>query len=128
MKALSDWIEYANVWGMIVGTPAALKSPAMRPAISPLKKLQVGADKSAEEAALKFAAEREMTKIRNDAAKKRAKASLEENPDCKPGLTLEAEPTAPPRRVYWTSDVTVERLGEILVDNPIDRPPLSGPS
>jgi len=118
MKALSDWIEYANVWGMIVGTPATLKSPAMRPAISPLKKLQVGADKSAEEAALKFAAEREMTKIRNDAAKKKAKESLEKNPDCKPGLTLEAEPTAPPRRIYWTSDVTVERLGEILVDNP----------
>ena len=118
MKAMDDWTEYGNVWGMIVGTPAALKSPAMRPSISPLKRLQVWADTSADAAALKFAAEREMTKIRNDAAKKRAKASLEENPEAKLALALEADPTRPPRRVYWTSDVTVERLGEILVDNP----------
>ena len=118
MKALNDWTEYANVWGMIVGTPAALKSPAMRPAISPLKRLQVGADKTADEAALKFAAEREMVKIRNDAAKRRAKAALDNDPEGKAELALEAEPTPPQRRVYWTSDITVERLGEILVDNP----------
>ena len=118
MKALNDWTEYANVWGMIVGTPAALKSPAMRPAISPLKRLQVEEDKKADDAALIYKADLEKTKIRNDAAKKRAKASLEENPEAELVLALEADPTRPPRRVYCTSDVTVERLGEILVDNP----------
>lgn len=116
LKQNDDWTEYANVWGMSVGLPSALKSPAMRAALSPLKRLQAGLDEKSDAAALVHKGALELTKICNEAAKKKAKASLDD--DEKPTLVLEAEPPSPPRRVLVTSDVTVEKLGELLKDNP----------
>jgi len=118
LKAADDWTEYGNVWGALIGLPSSLKTPAMRDAMSPFKRLQFAADEIDAKARLIFDAELELAKIRNDAAKKAARNSLAENPDAKLDLVLEALPGAPPCRVYWTSDATVERLGEILAENP----------
>ena len=118
LKAMDDWTEYGNVWGALIGLPSSLKTPAMRDAMAPFKRLQFGADEIAAKDALIFAVELEKAKIRNEAAKKAAKTSLAENPNAKLDLVLEPLPVAPPSRVYWTSDATVERLGEILAENP----------
>jgi hypothetical protein len=40
LKAESDWSEHANLWGCIVGNPAALKSPALSEGLRFLKLLQ----------------------------------------------------------------------------------------
>ena len=118
LKAMDDWTEFGNVWGALIGLPSSLKTPAMRDAMSPFKRLQFAADEIDAQARLIFETEVEKAKIRNDAAKKAAKNSLAENPDAKLDLVLEALPAAPLSRVYWTSDATVERLGEILAENP----------
>jgi hypothetical protein len=119
LKEQDNWTEHGNVWGASVGLPSSLKSPAMRDAMSPFKRLQVRADESAAKADLIYDAELEKAKIRRDLSKKTARQTLENDPTADVDLVLDALPTAPPHRVYWTSDVTVERLGEILGDNPI---------
>jgi putative DNA primase/helicase len=130
LKAKDDWTEYANVWAALIGLPSSLKSPAMRDAMAPFKRLQFAADEAAAKAILAHNAAVEVAKIRNEGAKKSARAAYAENPAARLDLVLEAIPPAPPQRVYWTSDATVARLSEILVENPtgllVERDELSG--
>ncbi len=72
LKRYDDWTEYANVWGAMIGPPSALRSPAMRAAMRPLKALQVVADERHTEARAEFAKAAEAFKIRKDAKKKAA--------------------------------------------------------
>jgi hypothetical protein len=118
LKARDPWPEYGNVWGILIGTSSTLKTPGLRESMAPFKRLQVVADIESARAALLYEAELEKAKIKNDTAKKVARKTLEEDPTADVSLTINALPAAPSERVYWTSDATVERLGEILADNP----------
>ena len=118
LKEKDDWTEHGNIWGMMVGLPSALKSPAMREGLAPLKRLQAGADKNAADALQEFNSQKIGVELRNKAIKKSAEKAFDKNLDAKPNLQFEDDPKLPPRRVYWTSDVTVEKLGEILSENP----------
>ena len=130
LKARDDWTEYANVWGTLVGLPSALKSPAMRDAMAPFKRLQVEADGEYRGAALRHEAEREIVKLRNDGFREVAKKALKANPNADVSLQSVESPGALAKRVYWTSDATAEKLGEILSENPtgllVERDELSG--
>ncbi len=118
LKAKDDWTEFGNVWAISVGLSSALKSPGMRAAMSQLRRLQAGEDEKADRADLIHKSELAMAKIRNESEKDKAKAALKRAPDSAIKLVLEQEPTPPPRRTLVTSDVTVEKLGEILKANP----------
>jgi putative DNA primase/helicase len=119
MKRCDDWSEYANVWAALVGPPSALKSPAMREALRPFKALQVTADDRYEKERERFEIEFEAYKVRKEAKKKAAVKALARNPNAAINLGDEIEPpTEPVERIYWTSDVTPEKLGEILAKNP----------
>ncbi|MEK8092277.1 YfjI family protein [Methylocystis sp. IM3] len=113
----TDWTEVPNFWGCIIGRPGALKSPAMRQVIKPLQRLEAQAEKQAESAMQKYAADLELVKFRKDEAKKKAKDAL------KKGLSTEGlfnieEPEQPTSRRYITNDTSYESLGEILAANP----------
>ena len=118
LKQRDDWTEHANVWGALVGPPSALKSPALREALRPLKALQVGADQAHREGLIAYEAENDAYKLRKDAKKKSAAKVLSKDPDAEVDLSCVAPPEPPPCRVYWTSDATAERLGELLAENP----------
>ncbi len=119
LKEHDDWTEYANVWGGIVGTPSTLKSPAEREGLRPVKQLQVAADKKHDAAKREWEAAAEAHKLRRAAGKKAAMAKLAENPKAAiDGIGGEAAPEKPVSRCYWTNDATVERLGEMAVENP----------
>lgn len=118
LKARDDWTEYGNLWGVIVGTPSVLKSPAMRDGTKPLKRLQVAAGEAHEEARGEYQGEVELAKLRNEAARDAARKALKANPKEAPALAL-IEPPPPPReRVYWTTSATVEALSVLLEGNP----------
>src|SRR5688500_12796948 len=36
----TDWAEYCNLWGCVIGRPGAMKSPAMKSALAPLHRLE----------------------------------------------------------------------------------------
>jgi DNA polymerase I-like protein with 3'-5' exonuclease and polymerase domains len=101
-----DWTEPCIVWSAIVADSGTLKSPAMRKGVAFLyrrQKLlrdQVKADM--EEYEMKLAA--------YEAAKKKAEKKGEDPPGSKPERPVQ-------KRVVC-SDTTIEKLAEILEDNP----------
>lgn len=117
-KQRDDWTEYANVWAALVGPPSALKSPAMREAMKPLKALQIAADERHREDLLEYTGLAEAFKLRKEGRKKAAIRALSKNADAEIDLGDEQSPEAPVARTYWTSDATAERLGELLAENP----------
>jgi putative DNA primase/helicase len=117
LKRHDDWTEYANIWGAIAGPPSALKSPAMREAMRPFKVLQAEADARYRGELTDYETALEGCKLRKGAKKKTAAKALTKNPEAEIDLDC-AEPDKPVARVYWTSDSTAERLGELLAENP----------
>src|SRR5262249_17431661 len=46
----TDWLEIPNLWGMIIGRPGLMKSPAMEQALKPLHRLEIEAGDKNEKA------------------------------------------------------------------------------
>lgn len=118
LKQRDDWTEYANIWGALIGPPSALKSPAMRAALRPFKKLQASADDEFKKALDEYEAKIEAFKMKKDAKKKAAVKALSKDDGAEINLGDLTPPDAPVARTYWTSDATAERLGELLAENP----------
>lgn len=124
----TTWKVHPNLWGALVGRPGTKKSPAINAALKPLRHIEntlaaaFDADSAGREA------ERERLQLERDAKRGHLKRVLEGKG--KPGETidelqkamaelqeqLDAVPEAPRRHVV--NDPTVEKLGEILRDNP----------
>jgi hypothetical protein len=99
------WVEPAIIWSAIVGDSGTLKTPAFRLAVAYLYRLQ---KRLLEEYAAKVVAyELEMESY------KTAKNEAEKRHSPPP-----AEPEAPIKRRLVVSDVTIEKLAQVLEDNP----------
>ncbi|MBK7393822.1 MAG: DUF3987 domain-containing protein [Chloracidobacterium sp.] len=133
-KTLDNWIVVSNIWGAIVGDPGAMKSPAVAEAMRFSKEIE--RRESAAFDALK--ADRVFESESCEAEKKSIRRQLEESCRAKSKRTpsedaigdvvdydilrerfrkLEETPLPKPKRLI-TSDATVEKLGELLNDNP----------
>lgn len=118
LKQHDDWTEYANVWGGLIGPPSALKSPAMRMAMNPFKKLQQAADAIHAETLDEYKGQLEIRKLRKAAKKKSAMLVLKEDVDAEINLATDDELDEPVPRTYWTSNVNEASLGVLLEQNP----------
>ncbi len=118
LKQKDDWTEYANVWGMIVGSPSTLKSPAMREGMGLLKILQAAAGQQYDAEIREYSSQLDLFKLKKTAKKRNTAKLLERNYDAEIDFIDTPPPPEPIERVYWTSDITAERLGEILAENP----------
>jgi putative DNA primase/helicase len=134
-KRQDDWLVVPNLWGAVVGRPSLLKSPALTEVMKPLARLVAEAYEENQEAQLAYETDvmvAEATKAAlKDELKKAAKggdrSKLEEiarrNQDT-------AGPEEPVLRRYKTEDSTVEKISEILLENPrgilVHRDELSG--
>ncbi len=124
-KSRDSWLIVPNLWGGIVGLPSAKKSPAIGAALKPLDRLITQA-LTAHQANLEaFEAEKTVFEAKRDAIESRIKAAAK---DAKKGdlddLAKELQshrqqaPDAPALRRYKSNDTTIEKLGELLRDNP----------
>lgn len=121
-KRRDDWTVTPNLWGAVVGRPSLLKSPALAEPMKLLQQLEVAARAAHEEAAQEHQAKQMVA----EAQVKQTKAKIAEEVKKKKGdaLTLalnhiQAEPDEEPRRRrYVSNDGTIEKLGELLRDNP----------
>jgi len=118
LKEHDDWTEFGNIWGAIVGPPSALKSPAMRDALLPLRALQVAADEEHSSLESEYQIQAKVAKLRSEAEEKKIKDRLRKDPQASVDFNHCNEPEAPCPRTYWTSDATAEKLGELLAENP----------
>jgi Protein of unknown function (DUF3987)/Bifunctional DNA primase/polymerase, N-terminal len=128
-KSHDSWIVVPNLWGGVVGLPSTKKSPAIAAAMKPLGRLieivQKIHENELHEHAIKKAiheAKIELMEARLKAlVKAAAKDGKSEDPEevARALQELRAEAPAPPTVPrFKTNDSTIEKLGELLRDNP----------
>lgn len=109
-KQYDDWTVTPNLWGALIGRPSAMKSSAMAEGLRPLKRLAV-------EARTQFKKE-SGEKLKIEAARSAAVTAFNNAGD------------PPTERRYIVNDSTIEKLGELLNENPnglqLERDELTG--
>ena len=120
-KQHDDWEVVPNQWGCIIGRPSAMKSPALKQALRPLSALEAKEREKHLKAVQEYKAASEILDMERKAAKERAKKLVTEGQK-EAALEAIAEVSsdliAPVARRYIVNDATVEKLGELLNENP----------
>ena len=121
----TNWVEHANVWGMIVGQPSVMKSPCMKAALQPLFELAEKASNAFSEELKEYEGKARESEIAKKVVDETIKAEMKKNVKSAPiklgaysNLGIEELPEAPKQRRYIIQDSTVEKLGELMRDNP----------
>ena len=124
-KSRDSWLIVPNLWGGIVGLPSAKKSPAIGAALRPLDRLIARAMEAHRADVEAFDSEKTVFEAKKEAIEHRIKAAAK---DAKKGdldgIARELQghrqqaPEAPILRRYKSNDTTVEKLGELLRENP----------
>ena len=115
----TDWTEYSNQWGLLIGRPGVLKSPAMEAALKPLRRLVAEAAREYESERQDYEAAKLAAKLRRTAAEKQAMKELAKNQEADISHLLNHHEEDPPvLRRFITSNSTAEALGELLRVNP----------
>jgi putative DNA primase/helicase len=138
-KRQDDWLVVPNLWGAVVGRPSLMKSPALAEIMKPLGRLVSEAYAEYREAkvvyetdvmvaeATKAALKDELKRAAREAARSGNRSNLEE-------IACRSQDTEVPKepllKRYKTEDATVEKISEILLENPrgilVHRDELSG--
>ena len=137
-KRKDDWLVVPNLWGMIIARPSLLKSPAMAQALTPIKRLAALASEGFRDGVAAGDAHKDILDMKiaalkdrgRTAAKKDDDASLSEIQSAMAELRGQQEQADAKERRYIVNDGTVEKIGELLNQNPrgllISRDELSG--
>ncbi len=121
-KAHDDWSEFANLWAAIIGAPGSMKSPMANAALAFPRRLESAKEDEwtrserprIEERIARFEAKVSV----GERVLRKGEGSPAEVAEARRGLTAaEAELRAGAPRLT-TSDATVEKLGELLANNP----------
>ncbi len=116
-KRLDEWTVVCNLWGAIVAPPGYKKSPILAACTAPLLAMECELRKEVEAETLEYERESEVAELRLSAwkeevkkAAKKGKVPLPDRPE---------SDVAPPRaRRLIVNDATVEKLHEIMTENP----------
>ncbi|RMF43339.1 MAG: DUF3987 domain-containing protein, partial [Deltaproteobacteria bacterium] len=118
-QAETDWVVVPNLWGLLVGRPGLLKSPAMESMLAPLKVLASEEMEAYQDALAEYELENLAHRLRREAAEKVARKRLARDPAADIVGDLSCTPPKPPvLRRYMSNDSSVEALGELLRQNP----------
>ncbi|GAB3935344.1 YfjI family protein [Larkinella terrae] len=116
-KTRDSWTIIPNLWGAVIGDPSSLKTPSVQEAFAPLNRLVVASMANHEDALAEY--ERDL--IEYEAKKKAYKYQKDLEAKGK-SVDFSAEypepPVKPKERRYMTNDATVEKLAELLEENP----------
>lgn len=120
-KQKDDWQVIPNLWGLIVGRPSSMKSPAISEAMRPLRRLEVAASEAFKSIQAEHAAGCVVAETRA-AVLKKALATAIKRGDNDTAQRLarelgECEAAEPVRQRFLVVDATVEKLQDILSQN-----------
>jgi len=119
-KAKDDWLVVPNLWGAVVGRPGVKKSPALGEALKPLNRLQAAEFELWQAAHEAWELDCKVTAMQDDANEKKAKghAAKGDTQTARQLLAPLDTPTEPTARRFIVNDATVEKLGELMQQNP----------
>lgn len=121
-KRLDDWTVIPNLWAMVIGRPGIMKSPPLQEVMRPLQTMQARAVEQYEteradyQAGAMLASEAE--RVSKDAIRKLLKEGKRAAAEDRAVEAVSQNAKAPVCRRYVVNDATVEKLGEILNENP----------
>jgi putative DNA primase/helicase len=119
-KQRDDWTVVPNLWGMIVGRPSLLKSPALHEAMRPLLAMEAEAAERYRQALADWEAgqvvAKEAEKVNAGEIRKLLKSGQHAAALALARQDLEGD-AEPVRRRFIINDSTVEKLGVILGQN-----------
>lgn len=113
-----SWVEVPNLWGCVVGSPAAMKSPAASVGLAPLQSFEIEARSRNKTLREEHARAMRAYRARLETLKPQVKKRLVAKPDDNIDDLIGDPPEKPKEERYILNDVTPERLGEINADNP----------
>lgn len=116
----TPWTEIPNLWGLVIGRPGMMKSPAMSQATAPIKRLAARAKDEYDAAMADWQRAERLRKLQDEAGEKKARGMLSKDPRADVSHLIaggEAEPE-PILRRYTTSQATMEAVAELLRFNP----------
>ncbi|MBV2164385.1 MAG: DUF3987 domain-containing protein [Comamonas sp.] len=118
-KQHDDWRVVPNLWGLIVGRPGVMKSPALGEVLKPLHRLESTEREQWQAAHDAWELDAKIAELSGKANEKQA-ASLAAKDPAKARALLAPVPTPaePAMRRYVVNDSTVEALADLLVEAP----------
>jgi hypothetical protein len=106
----SSWVVYPALWGGVVGPPGSMKTPSMNASLHPIQHLEEQAGQTFKLAYAAYETQKQAYDLQisqmRSAAKKGNMGSLP------------LPPTKPVHKRHVVHDVTYQKLGEILAENP----------
>lgn len=119
-KARVDWKVVPNLWALIVGRPGVMKSPALGEVMRPLNRLEANERELWQAAHESWELDCKVAAMQDDANEKKAKGHAAKGDTAAARQLLEPgdTPPEPIARSYIENDATVEKLGEVLQENP----------
>ena len=122
-KRYDDWLVIANLWGMIVGRPASMKSPAFSEVLKPLYRLVFAAKELFDKLMSGYEIQTKIAELAEKEAEGKVKklvtkGDLSGATKLLSDLAQGGDDPAPVLRRYVVNDASVEALGEILIENP----------
>jgi hypothetical protein len=125
-KRADSWLVVPNTWGFVAARSGMLKSPAIEAAVMPLGILARTARIQHEQQRREYAADAEISDARIESVKKEIGAIIKGGRESElPGakqklieLQLQAENQKPIERRYKINDGTIEKILELIVENP----------
>lgn len=121
-KQEDDWYEVPNLWGGVIGGPSTMKSPTISAGCQPLSWLDDDARQGFDHEMMRHTAESlsrdyDLKILKSDNAA--ARLHISENEARERLHQLTAKPLKEPKlRRYRSNDATVEKLTELIRDNP----------
>jgi hypothetical protein len=121
-KQQDDWTVTPNLWGAIIGRPSAMKSPAMASALRPVYDLERAMREAWEGGIKTKAVDDALAALTQKDNKKQAEKAMRSGDRDRARSLLEnlsgeeREDSPCPRLIV--NDATVEKLGELLNENP----------
>ena len=120
-KQKDDWLVIPNLWGCLVGRVSAMKSPPLIEVLKPIKDFEKEAKNAHEKAMEQHSAEIKYRKLKEKQNEREAEKLIKEgnSKDVVLAKLRRLDDEQPPTwKRYITSDPTVEKLGELLKENP----------
>lgn len=114
----TNWTVIANMWGIVVGRPGVLKSPAIEATLAPLKRLIAKATEAHIAAYDDYKLNQAVAKVRTEVAEKIARKQLEKDSGADLSAVLAVDEVDEPMlKRYTANDTSPASLGELLRQN-----------
>ncbi|MDD2728681.1 YfjI family protein [Malikia sp.] len=118
-KERDDWTVTPNLWGLVVGRPGVMKSPALSQTMAPLDRLEATEREVWKMAHEAWELDCKVAELAAKANEKTAARVAAKDPAQARALLQPADaPTEPKARRYVVNDATVEKLADMLTVNP----------